>query len=68
MNKEQKHFLARVVEISAFGQFGAIGYTAYLENNWFSVALSLSLLSMLLISAYAILGLDIRKENPNDTN
>lgn len=68
MNKEQKHFLARVVEVIAFSQFGTVGYSAYLERNWFFVALSFSFLLYLLLASYAILGLDTEKENSNDAN
>lgn len=59
MNHDQKHFLARVVEISAFGQFGAVGYTAFKESNWIAFSITGACLVLLLVIAYAILSISV---------
>ncbi|MGE4545973.1 MAG: hypothetical protein AB7D06_17935 [Pedobacter sp.] len=58
MNKEQKTFLARAVEITAFGQFGAFGYPAFQNGDWFGFIVACLLLLMLLVSVYGILSIN----------
>lgn len=58
MNQEQKTFLARTVEITAFGQFGAFGYPALLKSDWIIVAITCFVLSILLGTTYAILSIN----------
>lgn len=57
MNKEQKNLLARAVEISAFAQFGAIGWEAYKDNSWIYFSISLVFLLYMILAAYVILGI-----------
>lgn len=58
MNKEQKMFLARAVEITAFGQFGALGYPAYQNGDWMFLAVTSVALLILLLVGYAILSIN----------
>ncbi|WP_130537675.1 hypothetical protein [Thiomicrorhabdus indica] len=58
MNQEQKTFLARTVEITAFGQFGAFGYPALLKNDWIIVAITCLAVLVLLATTYAILSIN----------
>ncbi|MBE0471189.1 MAG: hypothetical protein IBX55_16975 [Methyloprofundus sp.] len=63
MNKEQKLFLARVVEISAFAIFGAVGYSAYQENNWLELFLSSMLFFLMVLVVYNILSIDVKERS-----
>ncbi|CAN8140386.1 conserved hypothetical protein [uncultured Thiomicrorhabdus sp.] len=58
MNQEQKSFVARAIEISAFGQFGAVGYTAFQESNWLVLVVSGLCLVFFLVIAYTVLSID----------
>ncbi len=57
MNKDQKHFLARAVEITAFGQFAALGYPAFMREDWASFFISCIVVLILLLAAYVILSI-----------
>lgn len=61
MNLKQQIALARTVEISTFGQFATVGYTAYQTNSWSVLAFSLALFIFLIGVQYTLLGLETEK-------
>lgn len=62
MNTEQKKAFARVCEVSAFGQFATVGYSAYQTHDWLILASSFALFVILIIIEYVILGINFDQE------
>lgn len=63
MNIDQQKALARICEVSAFGQFASVGYKAFESGNWYMFLASFILFIIILLIEYAILSLNADKEN-----